>query len=368
VTGLATVAASSGVATDTVTGNVAGSVNLKATVTLSSGSTTSNTLSFTVSFGTATQIVLSGSTGTLAVGTTRTFTATIEDAAGNRVTSGTDSSATVTFAKTAGTGSVTGLAAVAASGGLAADTVTGSTAGSVTIQAGGTLNGTAVSSNTLAFTVTGVSATLKGSVVDTAQGTNVSTVPSVTTTNGATEMITIYRETSDSGETVSTITGPLTGATLVSSKALDASTKRNVYVWRATGNGGTGNVVVTYSNSAGKNVDAVVDVTELSGNDTTNPVVQSPTASGTGTSATASLATPGAGDAELILFATNANTTLSVPAGFTSVDAHAGQLTGQNPPGWSTQLVFAVTAQTSASSTLGASNTWGSAALEIRHA
>ena len=159
VTGLTSVAASSGVATDTVTGALAGSITLDATGTLAGASKTSNTLTFTVTFGTASQVVLSGSTTALQSGTTRVLTATIEDAVGNAVTSGADSTDSITFAKSTGTGTVTGLTSVAASAGVATDTVTGAVAGSITLQASGTLAGTSKTSNTLTFTIAGPSPT-----------------------------------------------------------------------------------------------------------------------------------------------------------------------------------------------------------------
>ena len=117
VTGLSTVAANNGIATDTITGKLAGSVTLAANATVNGTATSSNTQAFTVTFGTATQIVLSGSTANLASATTRTFTATIEDAAGNTVTSGPDAGDNISFAQTAGAGSVTGLSTVAANNG-----------------------------------------------------------------------------------------------------------------------------------------------------------------------------------------------------------------------------------------------------------
>jgi hypothetical protein len=157
VTGLTSVAASAGVATDTVTGSVAGSITLEATGTLAGASKTSNTLTFTLTFGTASKIVLSGSTASLQSGTTRLLTATIEDAAGNTVTSGADSTDSITFARSTGTGTVTGLTSVAASAGVATDTVTGSVAGSITLDATATVAGSAKTSNTLTFTITGPS-------------------------------------------------------------------------------------------------------------------------------------------------------------------------------------------------------------------
>jgi hypothetical protein len=155
VTGLGSSTASGGVATKIVTGNIAGPVDLRASATLSGpGATSSSLVSFTVTFGTASRIVVSGSTGTLASGTTRVVTATITDAAGNTVTGGPDATDTLTFSKASGSGSVTGLGSSAAAGGVATDTVTGNGAGNVSIQAAGTLNGVpTTSANTLDFTV-----------------------------------------------------------------------------------------------------------------------------------------------------------------------------------------------------------------------
>jgi hypothetical protein len=158
VTGLASGPASAGVATDTVTGNLAGPVTLKASGTINGATTSSNTLTFSVTPGTATQIVLSGLTTSLASGSTRTLTATIEDAAGNTVTSGPDSTDSITFSQTTGTGSVTGLTSGPASAGVATDTVTGNLAGPVTLKASGTINGATASANTLNFTVVAGSA------------------------------------------------------------------------------------------------------------------------------------------------------------------------------------------------------------------
>ena len=96
MTGTGSSNAVAGVATKTVTGNLAGSVTLQASATLSGpGSTNSNTLTFNVVHGAASQIVLSGSTADLPSATSRTFTATIQDAAGNTVTTGADSTVSV---------------------------------------------------------------------------------------------------------------------------------------------------------------------------------------------------------------------------------------------------------------------------------
>jgi hypothetical protein len=168
-----------GVATDVVTGVLAGPVSIRATATLSGpGTTNSNTLTFTVVHGTASQIVLSASTADLASATTRTFTATIEDAAGNTVNDGTDSTAAVSFSQTAGAGSVSFATPSSTTGGVATDVVTGVLAGSVTIRATATLSGPgSTNSNTLTFNVVAGTAT---KLVFTQQPTNTAAAATIT--------------------------------------------------------------------------------------------------------------------------------------------------------------------------------------------
>jgi hypothetical protein len=153
VTGLGAFAAVNGVASVTVTGALAGSFPLRANGTLNGGNVNSNTLTFTIDAGAASQITLSGAVTNLQIGATRVFTATIQDAAGNTVTTGADATRSVTFAQTTGAGAVTGLGAATAAAGVATKSVTGSTAGSVTLQASATLTAGATSSNTLTYTV-----------------------------------------------------------------------------------------------------------------------------------------------------------------------------------------------------------------------
>ncbi len=129
VTGLTSVTAVNGVATDTVTGVLAGSITLKA----HSGSITDDTTTFTIVPGAADHLTITSSTANLASGATRDITAEVRDAAGNLRT--TDNSTSVDFAKTAGTGTVTGLTSVTAANGVATDTVDGVVAGPITLTA-----------------------------------------------------------------------------------------------------------------------------------------------------------------------------------------------------------------------------------------
>ena len=75
-----------------------------------------------------TQIVLSDS-GPLLIGKPMTLTAVIEDSSGNPVTAGPDSTVSVVFAQTGGTGTVSGLGSFNAVNGVATDMVTATSIG-----------------------------------------------------------------------------------------------------------------------------------------------------------------------------------------------------------------------------------------------
>ena len=130
VTGTGTATAASGVATKTITGVLSGAVVMEATA---GGLTTGTLGSFTVVHGVATQIALTGATTNLTSGATRVLTATLQDAAGNTVTS--DSTTVVAFAKASGAGTVTGTGNATAAAGVATKTITGALVGSVTMEA-----------------------------------------------------------------------------------------------------------------------------------------------------------------------------------------------------------------------------------------
>ena len=136
-TGTATVA--NGVATKTITGALVGAVVMEATA---GGLTTGTLGSFTVVHGAATQIALTGSITNLTSGATRVLTATIQDAAGNTVTS--DNTTVVNFAKQSGAGTVSGTGTATAASGVATKTITGVLVGAVVMEAtaGGLTTGT----------------------------------------------------------------------------------------------------------------------------------------------------------------------------------------------------------------------------------
>ena len=89
----------------------------------SAGLTTGTLGAFTVVHGAAADIALTGATTNLTSGATRVLTATIQDAAGNTVTS--DNTTVVAFAKASGAGTVTGTGNATAVAGVATKTITG---------------------------------------------------------------------------------------------------------------------------------------------------------------------------------------------------------------------------------------------------
>ena len=138
-----------------------------------------------LSSGSATQIVLSGSTADLTSGSTRELTATVEDSAGNTVSSGSDSGIDVSFRQEAGSGSVSGTGSATAAAGVATATVTGVLAGTVNMIATGALGGPAsTTSGTLSFAV------VLGSA-DGAESTLTPASSSITADGAATQVLTV---------------------------------------------------------------------------------------------------------------------------------------------------------------------------------
>ena len=130
VTGTGNATVTDGVATKAVTGALVGSVNMEATA---AGLTTGTLGAFTVVHGAADQIELTGATTNLTSGATRVLTATIQDAAGNTVTS--DNTTVVDFDQASGLGTVTGTGTDTATAGVATKTITGALDGTVNMEA-----------------------------------------------------------------------------------------------------------------------------------------------------------------------------------------------------------------------------------------
>jgi len=289
----------------------------------------------------------------------------IQDAGGNTVT--TDSS-TVTLAIVSGTGT-TGAALSGCTQTQTSGVVTFSGCKIDTAGTGYKLrasDGSLTTADSNAFDVAGITATLLGSVLDTAANTSQSSVASVTTNSGKTELILVYREGS-SNDTISGITGPFSGAPAEVATKQDYLNKHTLWVWRATGNGTTGTVTVNFG-SGSKNTVTVIDVVQLSGNDTSSPLVlPAATATANNSTATATLTSPAAGDAEVVIVGATANLSVSTPSGFSQLDFRSGS-TGS---GFGVKSVFSPIAQASTSFTLGSpaqANQWGTIAVEVKHA
>src|SRR4029079_2552765 len=109
---------------------------------------TSDTSSFSITVGPADHLTYTSDTASVTSGSTKTLSAEVRDAAGNVETG--DNSTVVTFAKTSGAGTVTGLGTATASSGVAQLTVTGQTAGALTVTA----SKSGLSSDSSTFSVT----------------------------------------------------------------------------------------------------------------------------------------------------------------------------------------------------------------------
>ncbi|MEO6857459.1 MAG: hypothetical protein ABI323_02580, partial [Solirubrobacteraceae bacterium] len=171
-------------------GLAAGNDDTTVTAVWQSWTAASASANVLLSSGAAAQVFLTSATTNLGSGTTRTLTATIEDANGNTVTSGPDSTDAITFAKTAGTGTITGLSTITASGGVAADTITGALAGPISLQASATLSGPgATSSLAQSFSVVAGPATqlaLSGSSTNLGAGATRTLTATIQDANGNT--------------------------------------------------------------------------------------------------------------------------------------------------------------------------------------
>ena len=237
VTGTGTATAVSGVATKTITGALVGPVVMQATAT---GLTTGTLGSFTVVHGAAAQIALTGSTANLASGATRVLTATIQDAAGNTVTS--DNSTVVTFAKQSGAGTVTGTGTATASSGVATKTLTGALVGPVVMEATATglttgvlgsftvVHGAAAQialSGSTANLASGATRVLTATIQDAAGNTVTSdntTVVTFAKQSGAGTVTGTGTATASNGVATRTITGALVGPVVMEATATGLTT------------------------------------------------------------------------------------------------------------------------------------------------
>ena len=273
VTGAGTDTAVAGVASKTLTGALVGSVTMEAT---SAGLTTGSLGAFTVVHGAASQISLSGSTANLTSGATRVLTATVQDAAGNTVTS--DNSTVVTFAKASGAGTVTGLGTDTAVAGVASKTVTGAVVGAIVVDAdsgaltAGTLGFTVVhgAGATIELTESGsatagathtLTATLKDASGNTLTGDN-TTVVTFAKTGGAGTVTGLGNATASAGVATKTVTNQLAGQINLDAQVAGMTTGTDSYT-----------IVVGPVSAATSTVNAVPSSVSNNGTDTTTITV-----------------------------------------------------------------------------------------------
>jgi hypothetical protein len=232
-----------------------------------------------------------------------------------------------------------------------------------------------LSLNCLAATICTTSLTSATAFTDTTAGTSSSTA-SLAGTNtppsGSTVLILIARDGSQSGDTVSSVTGSaISNATLVTSNAANLSSAAgaftNLWVYRAQGTGTTTSPAVTVTFGKSDNLATLVQVIVLSGENTKTPVAQNNntnkcTASCT---TTATVTLPGAlstGSKEIVLVGEAKSTTTSMLSTSWATKLFWANLTGTT--GANDGSFFGTTAA-SGTVTLGTASVWGAIALEI---
>lgn len=179
-------------------------------------------------------LTITSSSANLTSGSGRTITAELRDVNGAVVPS--DSSTSVTFSQTSGTGSVTGLGSSTAASGIASRTVTGGVAGSVTItaSASGLVSGTStftvltgpatqlIFTSSTADLATGVNRILTASIRD-AAGNAVTTDNSTQVTFGQAagpgSVTGLGASTAASGVASMTVMGAAVGSVTVAAQA-----------------------------------------------------------------------------------------------------------------------------------------------------
>lgn len=233
------------------------------------------------------------------------------------------------------------------------------------------LTGTAATSGytaaTCSYTTTNsapptVASSLLTSKTDTTTGHS-STTASVTTTSGATDLILVYRSSNAANDSVTSITGPVTGVTQVGTGNFQFTTDTYLWAYMATGNGTSGAVTVNFNASDSNNV-TVIDVIQLSGNNTSGPVPQSVTNSGSTSPTIGLLTNPNSINGEIeFVGLQGGQPTITTPSGMTKLD---GQ-TGTNGGGFVMGTYFVNGALGSESGALSAAHPWGTIAIELNH-
>ena len=371
--GTVTQVASGGVATfaDLSLDDAASGYALAATSSPSYGTVTSDP--FDVATGPATQLVFSGEPTDTAQGATvaPAVEITVEDAAGNVVT--TDNSTTVTLALGSNPGAST-------LGGTLTQTVNGGVAafGDLTLDNPGTgYTLTATGNPVLAgATSNPFDVTVSGSVGETLLTTNRAhpctsgsscTTASFTATPGATLLIVVQRGGSTTtSDGISGITGPVLLPSAAAALEYPTPTRRDyLFAWTATAVGLTGPVTVHFAPGSNANP-TIVEVLQLSGINALVPIAQAPTNVGSTGNASAALASPDPANGEVLVVAFRRDKPISPPFGFGTVDSYRSGSDGGDSYG----VFFSPSAH--ASTTIlapggGGNGGWGTIAIELNH-
>jgi hypothetical protein len=232
-----------------------------------------------------------------------------------------------------------------------------------------------LSRNCAAATVCETNLTSTTAFTDTTAGTTSSTA-SLSGTNtppsGSTVLILISRDGSQTGDTVSSVTGSaISNATLATSQTSNLSSNAgaftNTWIYRAQGTGTTTTPAVTVTFSKNDNLATLVQVLVLSGENTKTPVLQSNNTNkctaGCTTTATATLTnslTTGSKEIVLVGEAKASMTSMTSASWATKLFwAQLGGMTGYNVGS------FFGTSAASGTVTLGTASVWGALALEV---
>ncbi len=235
-----------------------------------------------------------------------------------------------------------------------------------------------LSQNCVAATVCETNLTSTSAFTDITAGTSSSTASlsaGNTPPSGSTVLILVARDGSQTGDTVSSVTGSaISNPTLVSSLTSNLSSASgaftNLWVYRAKGTGTTSSPAVTVNFSASDNRATLVQVLVLSGENTKTPIAQSNntnkcTASCT-TTATATLTSSlTTGSKEIVLVGEAKATSTSMSSASWPTKLFWAQLSGTT--GANDGSFFGPSAA-SGTVTLGTSGAWGAIALEVAKA
>ncbi len=232
-----------------------------------------------------------------------------------------------------------------------------------------------LSQNCAAATVCETNLTSTTAFTDTTAGTSSSTASlssGNTPPSGSTVLILIARDGSQTGDTVSGVTGSaISGATLVSSNTNNLSTNAaaftNLWVYRAQGTGATTSPAVTVTFGKSDNIATLVQVVVLSSENTKTPIAQSNNTNkcttGCTTTATVTLTSSlSSGSKEIVLVGEAKATATAMSSASWATKLFWAQLAGATG---ANDGSFFGTSVASGTVTLGTASVWGAIGLEV---